>query len=67
MLGQQSLTRLKYNYHKPKIQMKAGSGIDWFDLEMKISFGDQEVSLLQVRKAVLNKQKAGRRHHRHSS
>jgi non-specific serine/threonine protein kinase len=36
--------------------MKTGSGIDWFDLQVKISFGDQEVSLKEVRKAVLSKQ-----------
>lgn len=54
--GMQELKRFRYNTNKPKWEMKAGSGIDWFDLQVKISFGDQEVPLKEVRKAVLSKQ-----------
>lgn len=54
--GMQELKRFRYNTNKPKWEMKAGSGIDWFDLQVKISFGDQEVPLKEIRKAVLNKQ-----------
>jgi hypothetical protein len=54
--GMQELKYFRYNTNKPKWEMKAGSGIDWFDLQVKVSFGDQQVALKDIRKAVLNKQ-----------
>ena len=54
VLGISELEKFKYNTNPPKWEMKAGSGIDWFDLKIDISFGDQHVSLLEVRKAVLS-------------
>lgn len=54
--GMQELKRFRYNTNRPKWEMKAGSGIDWFDLQVKISFGDQEIALKDIRKALLNKQ-----------
>lgn len=54
VLGINELEKFKYNTNPPKWEMKAGSGIDWFDLKVEISFGDQQVSLLEVRKAVLS-------------
>jgi SNF2 family DNA or RNA helicase len=54
--GMQELKRFRYNTNKPKWEMKTGSGIDWFDLQVKISFGEQEVTLKEVRKALLSKQ-----------
>ena len=54
--GMQELKRFRYNTNTPKWEMKAGSGIDWFDLQVKISFGDQEVALKDVRKAILTRQ-----------
>ncbi|MDQ6608261.1 MAG: hypothetical protein M3Y85_00350, partial [Bacteroidota bacterium] len=50
--GVQDLKRFRYNTHPPKWEMKAGSGIDWFDLQIKISFGEQEVPLKGVRNAI---------------
>ncbi len=54
VLGMMELKKFRYNTSKPKWEMKAGSGIDWFDLKIEVSFGDQTVSLRDVRKAVLN-------------
>ncbi len=56
VFGFNALTNLKYNPHRPQIQMRTSSGIDWFELQVQISFGDQVVSLVNVRQAVLNKQ-----------
>lgn len=56
VLGIKDLKKFKYNTATPKWEMKAGTGIDWFDLQIEISFGDQAVSLLEVRKAVLSGQ-----------
>ena len=57
ILGMQDLKQHRYNTNKPKWEMKAGSGIDWFDLQIEISFGDQAVTLRDVRKALLSGQK----------
>ena len=50
--GQEALANLKFNTNKPSVSMSAGSGIDWFDLEVAISFGDQTVKPKDVRKAL---------------
>lgn len=54
--GMQELKRFRYNTSKPNWEMKTGSGIDWFDLQITVSFGDQQVPLKEIRKALLNKQ-----------
>jgi SNF2 family DNA or RNA helicase len=54
--GQKQLTKFKYNANKPKIDIKGGSGIDWFDLKIKVSYGDQLVPLKALKLAILNKQ-----------
>jgi SNF2 family DNA or RNA helicase/uncharacterized Zn finger protein len=56
VLGFNQLTKIKYNPNRAKINVRASSGIDWFDLEITIEFGDQSVSLKDVRKAVFNNQ-----------
>lgn len=56
VFGFNSLSNLKYNYNRPQLQMRTSSGIDWFEMQVQISFGDQMVSLANVRKAILNKQ-----------
>ncbi len=56
ILGFSQLTKIKYNPNRAKINIRASSGIDWFDLEITIEFGDQSVSLKEVRKAVFNNQ-----------
>jgi SNF2 family DNA or RNA helicase len=54
--GQKQLTKFKYNANKPKLDIKGGSGIDWFDLKIQVSYGDQLVPLKALRQAILNKQ-----------
>ncbi len=56
VLGFAQLKKLKYNPNRAKMNIRASSGIDWFDLEVKISFGEQSVSLKDVRKAIFNRQ-----------
>jgi SNF2 family DNA or RNA helicase len=56
VLGFAQLKKLKYNPNRAKINIKASSGIDWFDLEVLITFGEQSVNLKDVRKAIFNKQ-----------
>jgi SNF2 family DNA or RNA helicase len=56
VLGFNKLTKLKYNPNKPSIQIKVGSGIDWFDIKIKVEFGNQVADLKEIRKAVLRKE-----------
>ncbi len=56
IFGFSQLKKFKYNPNRPKVQIRASSGIDWFDMKMEIFFGEQVASLAEVRKAVLNKQ-----------
>lgn len=42
----------KLNKNTPSISLNITSGIDWFDLDVKIQYGEQEVKLKEVRKAL---------------
>lgn len=42
----------KINKNPPKISLNITSGIDWFDLEVTVEYGDQQVKLLEIRKAI---------------
>lgn len=57
ILGLKELKKLKYSPHKASISVSAGSGIDWFDLKIDLSFGTEKVAVAQLKKALLNNQK----------
>ena len=54
--GFDEFEKLKYSPHKTKVMTNASSGIDWFDLKVTITVGDEQVSLKDVRKAILARQ-----------
>ena len=56
VLGMNKLRKFKYNTHVPVFEVVAGRGIDWFDLTIRVSYGDQVVPLHELRKAILGKQ-----------
>jgi superfamily II DNA or RNA helicase len=56
LLGVKSLSRFRVNPNRGAVQVRASSGIDWFDLQVEIQFGDQFASLADVRRAVVNRQ-----------
>ncbi|MCZ2102068.1 MAG: hypothetical protein LC107_11085, partial [Chitinophagales bacterium] len=56
IVGFNELKKFKYNSNKPDWDMKISSGIDWFDVKIKVSYGDQQVSLKDIRKAIINQQ-----------
>ncbi|MVN21568.1 DEAD/DEAH box helicase [Mucilaginibacter arboris] len=58
VFGLQDLKTFRYNTHTPTFDIEAGSGIDWFDLKIEIHWGEQQVPLAAIRKAILNKQEA---------
>jgi SNF2 family DNA or RNA helicase len=56
LLGFEGLKNLRVNIHKPETQIQVSSGIDWFDASVELKFGDQAVSIIDVKKALAQKQ-----------
>lgn len=56
ILGFKDLKKLRYNPNRPKMEIKGSSGMDWFDMKVEISFGDQIVSLAELKRALVKKQ-----------
>lgn len=47
----------KINAQKMKVSIAVRSGIDWFDTSVKITFGNEIVSLKEIQKAIKNQHK----------
>lgn len=56
IFGEENLSELKLNRNKPKLTMNVSSGIDWFDVDMVIDYGDIQVSMADFRKALKKNQ-----------
>ncbi len=56
VFGFKQLKKFKFNPNKGQFQIRASSGIDWFDMKLELHFGDQFASLADIKKAVLNRQ-----------
>lgn len=55
--GMESMKHFRYNANRPVIQFtQKGNSIDWFDLTVHISYGDQTITLGELQKALQNKQ-----------
>ena len=54
--GFENLKKFRYTTHEPKITLRAGPAVDWFELNVTIKWGDQQVSLKEIRHAILNHQ-----------
>ncbi len=57
VFGLKELKNFKYSPYKGKIVTAINSGQDWFELNLHVSFGDNKVSLSDIKKAVVNKQR----------
>jgi len=55
--GLKELKSFKYSPHKGRISTSVSSGQDWFEVNVNVSFGNNQVKLSDIRKAVLNKQR----------
>jgi len=53
--GLKELKSFKYSPHRGKISSSVKSGIDWFEVGLEVTFGDNKVSLKDIRNAVLNR------------
>ncbi len=50
--GEENLKLGKINRATPSLRVNISSGIDWFDIKTIVEFGDQQISLHDVRKAL---------------
>ncbi|MBA2330134.1 MAG: SNF2 helicase associated domain-containing protein [Flavisolibacter sp.] len=54
--GYEQLKNFRFNTAKPSTHIYISSHTDWFDAKVDILFGDQKVSVAEVKKALANKQ-----------
>jgi non-specific serine/threonine protein kinase len=54
--GLHELKKFRYNTNTPRFTISASSNIDWFELKVTIQWGEQVVSLKEIRRAILNQQ-----------
>jgi hypothetical protein len=57
VFGLKDLKNFRYSPYKGKISTSVSSGQDWFEVNISVSFGDNQVTLNDIRKAVINKQR----------
>jgi non-specific serine/threonine protein kinase len=56
VLGLEGLKKLRISTYKPRTEVKVSSGIDWFDTEVAVTFGEQYVSIADIKKALAQQQ-----------
>lgn len=54
ILGFSQLRNNKLNPYKMKVSSGLTSGIDWFDVELAVSFGNQKIGLKEIQKSIVN-------------
>lgn len=55
VFGANDLKSFRFNLNKPVISVNLKSDIDWFDIEIEVSFGNQKVSLKDIQKSIIKK------------
>lgn len=55
--GEEALTGARINRSRPNISLNIKSGIDWFDVEAVVSYGEQLVPLGEVRRAIRRRER----------
>ncbi len=56
VLGFDALKTFRFNTAKPSTKIYISSNTDWFDAKIDIHFGEQKITVDDVKKALLNKQ-----------
>ncbi len=54
--GHDALKNFRFNTAKPQTRIHISSSTDWFDAKVDILFGDQKVTIADVKKALANRQ-----------
>ena len=55
--GERELTSARVNRSRPTVSFNVSSGIDWFDVDAVVQFGDTQITLKEVRRAVRRKER----------
>jgi len=55
LFGFEGLKNLRINPNKPETRVQVSSGIDWFDAQVELVFGDQSVSIAEVKRSLAQK------------
>ena len=50
------LRNFRFNTAKPRTRIRIGSGMDWFDADVEVTFGEQAVAISEIKRALGNKQ-----------
>jgi SNF2 family DNA or RNA helicase len=56
VLGFESLKNFKFSTRRPETHLQISSGIDWFDARIEVSYGDEKVSIREIKQALSNRQ-----------
>ncbi|MEI7833157.1 MAG: SNF2-related protein, partial [bacterium] len=56
VFGEDELKGARVNRSVPKVRMTVSSGIDWFDVLTVVSYGEQDVAMSEIRKAIKKRQ-----------
>ena len=56
LFGTENLKQFKYNTAKPSTRLYISSNTDWFDAKVEISFGEQKVTVQDIKTMLSNKQ-----------
>lgn len=56
VFGFDALKNFRFNTAKPQTRIHISSNTDWFDARVDIEFGDQKVTIADVKKALANRQ-----------
>ncbi|MGI8581774.1 MAG: SNF2-related protein [Chitinophagaceae bacterium] len=54
--GFEALKNFRFNTAKPSTHIHVSSGLDWFDAKVELAFGDQRIGIIDIKKALGNKQ-----------
>lgn len=57
VFGLKELKNFRFSPYAGKVSTSISSGQDWFEVDVKVSFGDNRVGLKDIKQAVLNQQK----------
>lgn len=57
VFGEEALTVARINRNRPTISFNVSSGIDWFDVETVVQFGDQVLPLKDLRRALRRRER----------
>ncbi|PDW01209.1 DEAD/DEAH box helicase [Candidatus Viridilinea mediisalina] len=52
IFGEEALTMARVNRNRPSISFNVNSGVDWFDVQAVVSFGDQMLPIKELRRAL---------------